>query len=133
MRVCESSPLSQHQATEHTLLAVNSSGPTLPQVAAGSPDVDIGVRHAARHAHVAHALELHVLCGVADFIAVRLPLIAGVKGQVVAPDVALSHHPSLLLRASFHDLHVAMPAGLEPREESVQSCLLMHTLLWKNR
>lgn len=93
--------------------------PTLPHVAACGADVDVGFRHAARDAHVAHALELHVEVGIADLVAVSLPVVVGVVGQVVAPDEALSDHPPLLLRAALDDLHVAVPACLDAGEERV--------------
>lgn len=87
--------------------------PTLPHVAAHRADVDVRVGHAPRDAHVAQALQIHVEVGVAHLVAVVLPLVVGVEGQVIAPDVALPHHPQLLLRAPPHHLHVAMPTSLD--------------------
>lgn len=84
---------------------------TLPQEAAGAPDVDVVVRHAGRDAHVAHALKLHVRVGVAHLVAVGLPEVILIVGQVVAADVALPDHPALLFAAA-DDLHIAMAARL---------------------
>lgn len=89
--------------------------PTLPQVAARCTDVDVSVRHATRDAHAAHALKRDVEVGVADLVTVGLPVIVGVKGQVVTPHIALSYHTTLLLSAAQDDLHIAMPACLDTK------------------
>lgn len=91
--------------------------PTLPQVTACGADVDISVCHAAWDARIAHAFNLHVKAGVADLITVSLPLIVGVIGQIVTPDIALSYHSALLFCATLGDLHIAMPTRLKNREE----------------
>lgn len=91
----------------------------MPHVAAGGAQVDVGVRHAARDAHVAHALELRVEAGVAHLVAVALPVVVDVKGQVVTPDVALPDHPTLLFVAAPDDLHIAVPACLDERKGCV--------------
>jgi len=97
---------------------VGGGGPTLPGVAAGGPDVDVRVGHPPGDAHVAHALQGHVVVGVAQLVAVRLPLVVGVEGQVVAPHVALAHHAPLLPPAALDDLHVAMAARLGSHGDS---------------
>lgn len=92
---------------------------TLPHVAACSSDVDVGVCDAAGDAHVAQALQLHVVVGVAGLVAVYLPLVARVVAQVVSPHVAFSHHPPLVLCAALDDPHIAMATSLSTREESL--------------
>lgn len=108
---------------------------TLPHVAACCTDVDVCVRHATRDAHVTHALIVHVEVGVADLVTVSLPVIVGVKGQVVTPDVALSYHPTLLLCAALDDLHIAMPTCLDIRGEcvfqDVMDCIIGVTTMRK--
>lgn len=94
--------------------ALGASVLTLPQEAAGAPDVHVSLRHAGRDAHVAQALGLHVRVGVAHLVAVGLPEVVLVVGQVVAADVALAHHSALLF-ATADDLHVAMATRLGSR------------------
>lgn len=91
----------------------------MPHEAAGGAQVDVGVCHATRDAHVAHALELGVEAGVAHLVAVALPVVVYVKGQVVTPDVALPDHPTLLFVAAPNDLHIAVPACLDERKGCV--------------
>lgn len=86
----------------------------MPQEAARAPNVDVVVGHAGRDAHVAHALRLHVRVRVAHLVAVGLPEVILVVGQVVAADVALPDHPPLLF-ATADDLHVAVAARLGSR------------------
>lgn len=87
---------------------------TLPQEAARTSDVDVVVRHTGRDPHVAHALRLHVRVRVAHLVAVALPEVILIVGQVVAADVALPDHPALLV-ATADDFHVAVAARLGSR------------------
>lgn len=70
---------------------------TLPVVGTRCPKVNTVGGEATADAHLAHAGLFKVSVGVAQLIVVNLPLVIRIKAQIIATDVALPHHASLVL------------------------------------